>query len=46
MAKKGNQIRFYQVGRTTKMGKPISREVKALRDLSGYANQIYFVPYY
>ena len=44
IATKGNQTRFYQIGRMTKSGKPVSREVRALRDLGKIA-KTYFIPY-
>ena len=44
-ATKNGTIYLYQIGRTTKTGKPVARELRALRDLSGHADRVYFVPY-
>ena len=44
IAKKNGITRFYQIGRVTAKGKPVAREVRALRDL-GKVAQSFFVPY-
>lgn len=44
-ATKNGVTRFYQVGKKTMSGKPIMRELRALRDLSGHADQIFFISY-
>ena len=44
-ATKNGITRFYQVGRKTLSGQPVSRELAALRDLSGHADKIFFIPY-
>ena len=44
-ATKNGLTRFYQVGKKTMSGKPIMRELRALRDLSGHADQIFFISY-
>ena len=45
VATKNGVTRFYQVGRRTVSGKPVARELRALRDLSGHADKIFFIPY-
>jgi hypothetical protein len=45
IANKDGMTRFYQIGRTTMSGNPVARELRALRDLSGHADAIFFVPY-
>ena len=45
IASKDGVTRFYQVGKQTMAGKPIARELRALRDLSDHVDQIFFVPY-
>ena len=44
IAKKNGITRFYQIGRVTSSGKPVAREIRALRDL-GKVARTYFVPY-
>ena len=44
IATKGNQTRFYQIGRMTKSGRPVARELRALRDL-GRVAKTFFIPY-
>ena len=44
IATKNGQTRFYQIGKVLKSGRPVAREVRALRDLGKIA-QTFFVPY-
>ena len=44
IATKNGQTRFYQIGRTTASGKPVAREIRALRDLGEIA-KTFFIPY-
>ena len=45
IAKKNNQKLYVNIGRTTSKGKPVSREVKALNDLSKTGQKSKFVQY-
>ena len=46
VATKGNTTRYYQVGKVTKAGTPIARELRALRDLGKVSGvKTYFVRY-
>ena len=45
-ATKDGVTRFYQIGRQTKFGKPIAREVRALRDIGSVnKGKVFFIPY-
>ena len=45
-ATKDGITRFYQIGRQTKFGKPIAREVRALRDIGSIKKgKVFFIPY-
>ena len=44
IATKNGVTRYYQIGKATKAGRPIARELRALRDL-GRVNPVYFVRY-
>lgn len=46
IAKKNGVTRYYQIGKVTKSGVPIAREVRALRDLGNAGNvKTYFIRY-
>ena len=45
IATKNGIKNYYQIGRRTMSGKPVARELRALRDLSGHANKIFFISY-
>ncbi len=45
----GNPVAFYQVGRITRGGLPVAREIRAISDIfefGGYNVPIHFIPYY
>ena len=45
-ATKDGVTRYYQIGKQTKMGRPIARELRALRDIgSTNTGKVFFVPY-
>ena len=45
-ATKDGITRYYQIGKQTKLGKPISRELRALRDIGNTrTGQVFFIPY-
>jgi hypothetical protein len=45
IATKNGVTRYYQIGRQTLSGKPVARELRALRDLGRTAAEIFFIPY-
>jgi hypothetical protein len=45
IATKNGITRFYQIGRQTMAGKPIARELRALRDLGRTGITTFFIPY-
>ena len=45
IATKNGMTRYYQIGRRTATGRPVARELRALRDLGRQSAAVYFIPY-